>query len=529
MTIQQSPPFNYTLCECSVGLRFCNDPGVLVEMQVLLNIVSNAIKFTEEGGINVSWRFLDPQWVDTTVVAMSQSSSGKSKLINQIINASRGEKCSVEHLTTPTGRSVIVVNCSSAGAAGPYLETSLSSSTRPVPLAPAPPKQSQPEGSSSTSNESSPSDLPTLSTSFPVLYSVGPENRPVSEVFQSADIRHQFVDRKSLAGSEPQRTPSYSDLASTLAGKEPQTTPSLSDLASSLVGKEPKRTPSYGELASILAGKEPQRTPSFSDLASQVMRAISDESETPPRFIQKPLIKDPAAGSDEAEFRSSKYQKLSSEKSSGSNLQGSASPVVKDRQPELIGKDLGVIKTPLWHSGPQSLSPASPQLNLGRVPLKAADSSTVKTGDRIIQHQRVSLQRPHVCAGDLSSSDEEVKSDAVSSMEESKKAGPTSGLKFCKKCKSALYEDDEPKGGSKPEEKVWLEVTVSDTGVGIGKEQLDRLFVGSHAGSQRRYDSLMSLPLCCSAGAVSQAASCPLLGLFLCNKSIYFHERRPNL
>jgi signal transduction histidine kinase len=38
----------------------------------------------------------------------------------------------------------------------------------------------------------------------------------------------------------------------------------------------------------------------------------------------------------------------------------------------------------------------------------------------------------------------------------------------------------------KLEDKVWLEVTIADTGVGIGKDQLDGLFVGSQAGSQRR-------------------------------------------
>ncbi|CAM6120556.1 unnamed protein product [Calypogeia fissa] len=398
--------------------------------QVLLNIISNAIKFTENGSIDVSWRFLGPQWVDTTVVAMSQAYAGKSKLINQIINASRGEKCSVEQSTSPTGRSVIVVNCSSAGAAGPYLEPPFSNTTHPPPSAPSPLSlQSQPEVTSATGNRTK--ELPSLSTSFPVMYSLGPEKKPIPEVFKNGDTRHRFIDRKSLVEMDP-----------------------------------------------------PQRTPSYSDSEQAARRTQSDElptpTPTPTPFSEKPLVKDPTSGSNETEFRASKYQRVPLERSG--NLQSRNSLVDQSLHPEGIGID----SIPHWRIAMDSPSPNNPlQPNNGRVPILRAESLTPRSREIIelmTQNKPVPVLRPHVCTGNHSLSEAEAKAETSSAMEEANTAGPTSGPKFCKICKGVLYDGAM---GTRPEDRVWLEVTISDTGVGIGKEQLGRLFVGSQAGSQR--------------------------------------------
>ncbi|KAL2611752.1 hypothetical protein R1flu_023444 [Riccia fluitans] len=80
------------------------------------------------------------------------------------------------------------------------------------------------------------------------------------------------------------------------------------------------------------------------------------------------------------------------------------------------------------------------------------------------------------------------------------------GMQICRVCDGVIYnsESSEKVGNvNRPDEKVWLEVKIKDTGVGMGGEQLQKLFDASQTGSQRRDAAGTGLGLAICKGLLS--------------------------
>ncbi|KAL3683042.1 hypothetical protein R1sor_001064 [Riccia sorocarpa] len=374
--------------------------------QLLRNLISNAIKFTDRGRVTVSWRFLDSRFCDATVSETSSAPPKRSDFHDRLMQA-RQDNCAIKQTVSADGWSVLTVDCS-GGCPMPSAE----------PLSSVP-KNRVLEDQSRQKNSAS----DTVSSGFlPVT-----KKRPASEAFGMSSPGQSFSSQRSAGVGETHSLTSGltfdGDRGQTCARVPPSS-------ASEEVGFRPAKFPrkSLGNFESMQAK---------SSLTRQPQRGV-------PYVASKGLPQKEWARSEDSA-----------------------------REP--------CVQSPAHHISSRTREAGEGSL------VSAACPSGVET--------------PRRNEGDKSGTKFSLTYPGAGDRREAP-AAPR-GVQICRVCDGVTYDSEDVGNRSQQDERLWLEVKVTDTGLGMGEEQLQKLFLASQAGSQRRDAAGTGLGLAICKGLLS--------------------------